>query len=146
MAQEIYKLIVCASDGSEESTNAARHAISLAKMSGAKLRVIYVANLNLDVKEFRIVNITDMVLDDLKKEGEMVVNEIINIAKEAGVEDVQGDILRGSPKKAIVEWSKEQDADLIVVGWRGHSRIYYAIGSVAEYVVRNAHCPVLIVR
>ena len=38
-------------------------------------------------------------------------------------------------------------ADLIVVGSHGRSGVTrFLIGSVSDYVVRNAHCPVMVVR
>jgi nucleotide-binding universal stress UspA family protein len=51
----------------------------------------------------------------------------------------------GRPDAAIVEYAREMDADLIVLGSPG-SGVRHIGGSVAEEVVRVAPCPVLTVR
>ena len=49
--------------------------------------------------------------------------------------------------EALVNYSREKDIDLIVIGTRGNSRIKrLLIGSIAMGVVRHAGCPVLLVR
>jgi nucleotide-binding universal stress UspA family protein len=56
-------------------------------------------------------------------------------------------VLSGSPADEIVKAAKEWAADLIVIGSHGRGGIQRALlGSVAERVMRNAVCPVLIVR
>lgn len=52
----------------------------------------------------------------------------------------------GSPAREIVAYAKECSAGTILVGTRGRSRLaYMVLGSVAEAVVRDALCPVLVV-
>jgi nucleotide-binding universal stress UspA family protein len=53
-------------------------------------------------------------------------------------------VVRGRPGPAIVHESG--DADLIVVGHRGESRIALMLGSTANYVLHHAGCPVVVVR
>ncbi len=53
----------------------------------------------------------------------------------------------GEPAKEIVELADEENADLIVVathGYHGIRRLWHAC--VSEHVVRDAHCPVLVMR
>ncbi|MFN3580474.1 MAG: universal stress protein [Pseudomonas sp.] len=55
-------------------------------------------------------------------------------------------VLDGDPRHAIVTEAKKQSADLIVIGKRGRNRIHeFLLGSTAETIARDAHCPVLIV-
>ena len=55
--------------------------------------------------------------------------------------------LSHSPADAIVKYAKDVRADVIVVGTHGRSGVSRLLmGSVAEHVVRNAPCPVLVVR
>jgi glycine betaine transporter len=47
----------------------------------------------------------------------------------------------------IVTLAQEESFDLIVIGTHGRTGIQHALlGSVAEKIVRRAHCPVLTVR
>ena len=54
---------------------------------------------------------------------------------------------QGRPAEQITQLAAELDADLIVVGTHGRKGISrLLLGSVAEGVLRLAHCPVLVVR
>jgi nucleotide-binding universal stress UspA family protein len=58
---------------------------------------------------------------------------------------VEARLISGHPAPALVEASK--GADLLVVGSRGHGEfVGMLVGSVSEYCVTNAHCPVLVHR
>jgi universal stress protein A len=51
-----------------------------------------------------------------------------------------------SPAAAIIDYAREQEIDLIVIGTHGRGAVAHLImGSVAERVVRTAPCPVLTV-
>jgi nucleotide-binding universal stress UspA family protein len=55
--------------------------------------------------------------------------------------------IEGTPGHMIVEFVKQNDADLVVMGSRGLSGLKELfLGSVSHYVVQKAHCPVLIVK
>ncbi len=61
--------------------------------------------------------------------------------------DVFGDVLKGSPKRVIVEEADRWGADLIVVGSHGHGALEgFLLGSVSQSVALHAHCSVEIVR
>jgi nucleotide-binding universal stress UspA family protein len=50
----------------------------------------------------------------------------------------------GDPARTIVQTARSEDADLIVMATHGGSGYQRAVlGSVADYVARNAQCPVL---
>ncbi|WP_438825551.1 universal stress protein [Neobacillus niacini] len=56
-------------------------------------------------------------------------------------------LLEGQPGQMIVEFVKENDADLVVMGSRGLSGLKELfLGSVSHYVVQKAPCPVFIVK
>jgi nucleotide-binding universal stress UspA family protein len=53
----------------------------------------------------------------------------------------------GNPAEAIVSYAQTIEADLIVVGSRGHgAAASVLLGSVSRGVLRSAHCPVVVVR
>lgn len=139
-----YRLIVVATDGSPAALCAVEHAVALAGQCGAALRAIYVVNTHI---AFHLGAYQQLALETLEEEGMRAVNEALKVAESAGLKDVGGEVLSGSPRQAIVDWAREQDADLIVLGSHGYSRFTSLLmGSVAEYVVRHAGCPVLVVR
>jgi nucleotide-binding universal stress UspA family protein len=56
-------------------------------------------------------------------------------------------LARGEAEAAILEATKNLPADLVVVGTRGRTGLgRLALGSVAESVVREAACSVLVIR
>lgn len=59
----------------------------------------------------------------------------------------QGRVLQGDPREALVEESKKEDVDLIVVGSHGRTGFEKLLmGSVATHVVTHAPCNVLVVK
>ena len=56
-------------------------------------------------------------------------------------------VLLGEPAHGIANYAEEKHADLIVIPSHGRTGLTrLLIGSVAERVVRLAHCPVLVLR
>ena len=56
-------------------------------------------------------------------------------------------LVTGAAPETILSTSRVLDADLIVMGTRGHSGLKrLLLGSVAESVIKNSNCPVLTVR
>ena len=56
-------------------------------------------------------------------------------------------LLVGSPGEKICEYATSKPFDFVVIGTRGRSGLTRAImGSVAEYIVRHADCPVISVK
>ncbi|CAO3694058.1 unnamed protein product [Umbelopsis ramanniana] len=56
-------------------------------------------------------------------------------------------ILKGDPKHEIVKLSNEIGADILVIGSRGLGAVKrLTMGSVSDFCVRNAECPVVVVR
>ena len=67
--------------------------------------------------------------------------------KNARYDDVQMDIEIGDAGQCITELAERIEADLIVTPSHGRTGLTrLLIGSVAERVVRLAHCPVLVLR
>jgi nucleotide-binding universal stress UspA family protein len=68
-------------------------------------------------------------------------------ASELGALDVEKAVRRGDPRAEIVNEAKDWNADLIVVGSHGRTGVRrWVLGSVAEHVVRYAHCSVEVCR
>jgi len=53
---------------------------------------------------------------------------------------------KGQPQDVIIEEAKEKNTDLLVVGRRGMGQVKrILLGSVSDYCVKNAPCPVMVV-
>ena len=75
---------------------------------------------------------------------EKVMKEKLADAKYQGVHTA---VLLGEPAHGIANYAQEKHADLIVIPSHGRTGLTrLLIGSVAERVVRLAHCPVLVLR
>lgn len=56
-------------------------------------------------------------------------------------------VAQGTPARVIVEAATQESVDLIVLGTHGRTGVGRAVlGSVAEQVMRRAHCPVLTIK
>ncbi len=54
--------------------------------------------------------------------------------------------VQGSIPEDILDLAREHEATLIVMGSHGHGALYHLfVGSVAGAVLKDAHCPVLVV-
>jgi nucleotide-binding universal stress UspA family protein len=139
----IYQKIVIATDGSEKNLSAVIESVMIARVSGAKLYIVYV----IDTKPLTTGVIEESyagMYDSLREEGEQALEQ----AKElAGDLDADTFLLTGKPAAEIIRFAKEQGADLLVVGTQGKSGLGKLIlGSVAESIIRTAPCSVLVVR
>jgi len=53
----------------------------------------------------------------------------------------------GKPGEAICSVAKDEQATLVVMGSRGLSTVRRTLlGSVSDYVIHHAHCPVAVVK
>ena len=68
------------------------------------------------------------------------------LATDARVERVRAFVKAGQPARTIIEFARDRDADLIVIGSRGLGSVErYLLGSVSHKVTGLAQCPVLVV-
>ncbi len=87
--------------------------------------------------------------DDLiqaRAERESYLLEVVRGARGAGV-TAEFFVWGGDPGSSITAAAQAEHADLVVVGTRGRSGAErMLLGSVSDYVVRHADCPILVVR
>jgi nucleotide-binding universal stress UspA family protein len=85
-------------------------------------------------------------LDSFRDGAETVVQEAVAAAKELqSTIECEGKAVQGQPAEVLLQ--EARDADLIVVGNRGHGGFAsLLLGSVSHQVVQHAPCPVTVVR
>jgi nucleotide-binding universal stress UspA family protein len=88
----------------------------------------------------------DAELGARRERAREIVEEARQLLASAGLA-TDGRVLRGRPAGAIIDEAGRWEADLIVAGSRGHSRIASVVlGSTSAELVDHAPCPVLVAR
>ncbi len=116
--------ILVAYDGSDHSRSALQFATNMAEAWGVPFEVLMVG-----------------------KEGSAAVAKEAKSYLEAHELEIEYTLLEGDPREVILDYAKEREADLIVMGAYGHSRVReLLLGSTTHYVLNHAPCPVLLAR
>ncbi len=136
------KTILVPVDGSDGSNKAVAFAVKLAISCNAKINYLYVANIN----QLAInACLSDAILDAVNKAGDAVLDS----ALQRTPREVQAEAFSetGSPAVTILDFAEENNSDMIVMGSRGLGFVKgVLLGSVSQYVIENATCPVTIVK
>ncbi len=127
--------ILYATDFSPYSNLAYFHAVALAESHGARLMIVHVYTPD------------SASAPDAGADGRAYwrgqLEQIRPLDPKIPVEHV---LLEGDPAEEILRRAADARADLIVMGTHGRTGLkHLLLGSVAEYVVRHARCPVLTV-
>lgn len=135
--------LLLATDLSEASSSATDQAFDLASRLGATLLVVSVidpGSLLLPGGRFRAR------VDQVRERREQQAQALVERGREAGVE-VSFLVWTGDPGDQIVSAAEAERVDMVLVGSHGRGAVgRLFLGSVSEHVVRNAPCPVLVVR
>ena len=140
--------ILLAIDASEAATLAAQRAVDLTNRTDSELHVVYVGQVpNFLRKDPDILGLDRKHYDEIEQESQEILRKLTWRVKISGG-TVNGSHLRlGGVAEEIVGLAKDLEADLIVMGTRGHTGVRRAIeGSISDLVVHHAHCPVMTVR
>lgn len=120
-----------------------QHGLALAKEHGAKVTLIHaVEHLN----AYGVAQAYPSVLEVEDKLVEDAKAELAKIKQEYKMQSVEAIVEVGSPKMIILDYAKEHNVDLIVLGSHGRHGLQLLLGSTANAVLHNAHCDVLAVR
>lgn len=135
---QIIQKILCPTDFSETAKKAVDYAAELALESGAELHLIHSFE---TMTSMGFAGQTESIADELHQQMNAVL---------------QGSLLEprlhrwmhaGMPGEVICWMAQEHGCDVIVMGTHGRSGFkHLALGSVTEYVMRHARCPVLTIR
>jgi nucleotide-binding universal stress UspA family protein len=143
------KKILGPTDFSEASRYGLRAAIEAAENLGAELIIVHVnvkpIILGTHVKS-EVQSKVNMLMESLQPEVRQHLDKLIaELVPQKLCCNVR--LVEGQPAEEITRLAKQEGADMIVMATHGHSGFNrFMSGSVAEKVVRMAHCPVLTVR
>lgn len=147
----MYQRILVAIDNSHSTPRALDEALKLAGIHRAELHLVTVINLlEVAVDEPRSHD-TSRLTSQADAQGEAILAPALaQAASHSGpVHPAVRHCWEGGKDiaHALLVHAKEINADLIVMGTHGRHGLRHALlGSVAEYVMRESHLPVLVVR
>lgn len=146
-AGSMFTNVLVAVDESECAARALGVAIDLAASQRAKLVVVYVVDPLRAVPPIADPSaVAEPWLVELADMGTALLKEAGDRARAGGVTDVATELLDGPPAATIVRCARDRSCDVIVVGSHGRKGLSrLVLGSVAEGVMRDAPCPVLVV-
>ena len=145
--------ILVAYDGSAQSKEALDWAIDLSLMTKAQVMVVKV------IEMMSLREMTDLYeggahadllvakIEELQKADQKLLEEAIAAVGQRKGVAITTALLHGNVAAAIIEFSKENDVDLIVVGTKGHGVLEdLLMGSVTRNLVSLSRIPVLVVK
>ena len=141
----MYANILIAVDGSEESLEAVRQAVSLVQRGlRAEIALVNVQEpaslLELATQD------SDAIAAAAVEAGEHLMARGAALLDEAGI-GYSMEVLLGEPSTVLVDMAEQLDAHMVILGARGMGAIESAlVGSVSEAVISRCTRPVLVVR
>lgn len=133
-------------DGSETSSLVEAHVLTMAQTFSARVTVLHAYEF---LEVVPVYEASYAYLDELETYLETQSNEIVSQTLkrlQAHGLEAMSQIIKGSPGVSVVSAARELGCDLIIMGSRQRGAVRrMLLGSVSNYVVHHAECPVLIV-
>ncbi len=140
-----YSKILVPVDGSNEARLAFEKAIEVAKRNRAQVIIAHI----IDTRVLQTpTGFEGNFNEEIQRQTENLFQEYRQYSQEHDFNDIDFVLEYGSPKVYISKnIPKDYQIDLIMMGATGLNAVERLfIGSVSEYVIRNASCDVLVVR
>jgi nucleotide-binding universal stress UspA family protein len=142
------KKILAPIDRSKYREKIIAYAISLGKAWGAEIIAIHVIDPGRGVPGGRVKE-KELEREEMAiRPAEEFLNEVDLQAKKESI-NIKKEVVEESDSvgKAIIDYARKNNMDVIVIGTTGMSAIEELfIGSVANDVIHHAHCPVFAIR
>ena len=138
--------IVAGVDGSPSSLSALRWAIRQAALTSAAVDAVIAWHYPAAAVGYGWAPSGPDAGFDFRETAEKTLSDAIASAVDPGSDvGVRPRVVEGNPAQVLLDAS--EDADLLVVGSRGHGGFTGALlGSVSQHCVHHAHCPVVVIR
>jgi nucleotide-binding universal stress UspA family protein len=141
-----FQSILLAYDGSETSKKAAGVASELAHRFHSKVEAIHVMQLPDPVVALEITIPPTFEVQERWKGNALYLLDEAQLLLGKDIHPLTT-LLEGPPGPTIIEYATNIKSELIIVGHRGLNRMEeFLIGSVSNYVIRHAHCPVMMIK
>lgn len=136
--------ILVAVDGTNSSEAAVTAAAELSEKTGTEIHLVYIGQEITETATPESKGSDEQVGERAKKLLDGKTEQINSAGGSVG----QSSVVPGKkPAEEIVKLTRDDEVGMVVVGSRGLGPLQYAVrGSVSTHVVREAYCPVLVVR
>ena len=136
------KNIVLAFDGSEYSNRALQYAKMFAERFEATLWLVHIFSHTSDLLGYEDY---EKLYSKRKARGQTLLNEALQELSNTRL-DVREKLEEGPEAESILNIAKKCQADLILMGTRGHGTLKgLLVGSVSRKVIHHSSCPVMVV-
>lgn len=145
----MFDKILVGVDGSEPSINAADYAAELAEDKGSELILVSIApEVPILAGSRSVSERVPELQGELERERKtMLENQKVRLNEKFPELKITTIVGAGSPSRNIVELSRNENVDLIIVGNRGRSGVAtWMLGSVSRDIVESCTVPVLVVK
>lgn len=140
----MFQKILHANDGSEHAFHALSLALAVAKQNQADLHMICVDEMPRVAEE--LVGEVCETAETARHQFHAAIERARTMAEESHVR-LHTHMLPGHPVRDIIALAADFDADLLIIGAKGHSALYERmIGSRANRIMQLAPCPVLVAK
>ncbi len=145
----MFNKILVPLDGSEYADKALKYAIDVAKKFSSELLLVHIVQTTTAFITGPEVLGPSLILDlrkQLEENGRHILSLGEEIAKKADVK-VSTRLDYGNPPDKILNITKEENIDLIILGNRGlGAAARFFLGSVSDKISQQSTCPVLIIK
>ncbi|HSS63897.1 MAG TPA: universal stress protein [Gammaproteobacteria bacterium] len=144
-----FERILVPVDGSEHALTALDYGVALQEKFGSELMLLCVYR-HYSLLEASMSMVRPEPPENLDKSMQEYATGVVEDAKkhaaELGSKNLRGFVKSGAPARTIVNFAKDRNISLIVLGSRGMGDVEgYLLGSVSHKVTSLAHCPVMVV-
>ena len=134
--------IILAFDGSEYSNRALQYAKTFAERFEATLWLVHIFTHTSDLLGYEDY---EKLYSKRKASGQKILGEAFQELSNTGL-DVREKLEEGPEAESILDIAKRCQADLIVMGTRGHGKLTgLLVGSISRKVIHHSSCPVMVV-
>jgi len=132
-------------DGSDNSYRALDAALFLSEKLGSNITVLHVME-QVPITHIESQKLLSELLENYKKENQDILSKCLEIARKKGV-TINTILLQGNPASIILDFSKKEKYDIVIMGSRGMGKFKELIlGSVSSKIVHHSPCGILLIR
>jgi nucleotide-binding universal stress UspA family protein len=132
-------------DGSDNSYRALDAALLFSEKLGSNITAVHVME-QVPITHIGSEKLLSEFLEAYKKENQDILSNCSEIATQKGL-TLKTLLLQGNPASVILDYSKQEKFDLLIMGSRGMGKFKELIlGSVSSKIVHHSPCAVLLIR